>query len=95
MTIPDKLRDVILHPLTAGTVVLSALASTLGPLAPLWDFLGATAGTWFPIVAVSAGTILPNIGYGKLGTLLLVSAGVLYVAIYTDRFIDRIQERFL
>lgn len=84
--------DYLWHPLTALSVIGSLVLSTLGAFGPVWDFIGASSGTWFPLVAVTAGTILPNVGFAELGTTVLVSAGVLYAAVYLDRFIDRLQE---
>lgn len=86
------LTDILMHPLTAIATVGSALLAVVPAGAPVWEFIGATAGTWFPLLAVSAGTILPNVGYADLGTTLLVGAGIVYVAVYADRFIERTQE---
>lgn len=85
-------EDILWHPLVALSAFGSLLLSIVPGLAPLWDLLGATSGTWFSLVAVSAGTILPEFGYGEEAQLVLLAAAILYVAIYTDRLIDRIQQ---
>ena len=90
----DELAQIVAHPLTGGAVIGSAVLSTIGQLAPLWDFLGATSGTWFPLIAVSAGTILPEVGLQQLGSQVLLAAAIVYVAIYADRLYDRIKERY-
>lgn len=91
----ETLAELVTHPITGLAVVASAALSLLAPLAPLWDFVGATAGTWFPIVAVSASTILPELGFGNIGSKLLLGAAIVYVAVFADRLYDRIQERYL
>lgn len=85
-------KDILLHPLSAISVVGSLLLSTVGVFSPVWEFLGATSGTWFTMLAVTAGTILPNVGYPNLGTQLLLAASIVYVTIYADRFLDRLDQ---
>lgn len=86
----DRIEAVLFHPVVALSAVASLVLSTVGQLAPLWDFVGATASLWFPAIAVSAGTILPNVGFPDLGTNVLLAAGIVYVAVYVDRFADRL-----
>lgn len=87
-----KLQELLVHPLVALSVVGSAALSLLPGAAPVWEFVGATAGTWFPLVAVSASTILPELGFKNIGTTVLLAAAVVYVAVYLDRFIGRLEE---
>lgn len=82
-------NNLLYHPLTAVAVVGSTLLAIVPGFAPLWDFLGMTSGTWFPLVAVTAGTVLPNIGFADLGTQILLAGGLVYVAIYADRLVGR------
>ncbi|MBX0323877.1 hypothetical protein EGH21_12635 [Halomicroarcula sp. F13] len=91
----ERLKNLVLHPLTGGAVILSALGSLgLGLFDPLWGLLSATSGYWFPAVATTAATILPELGYAELGTKLLVAAAVLYVVILADKGLDRAQKWF-
>lgn len=87
-----SIEDVLWHPLVALSAFGSLLLSVVPGLAPLWDLLGATSGTWFSLLAVSTGTILPEFGYGDEAQLVLLAGAILYVALYTDRLIDRIQQ---
>lgn len=85
-------KEIIWHPVVAISAFGSLLLSVVPGLAPLWDLLGATSGTWFSIIAVSAGTILPEFGYGEEASVILLAAAIVYVALYTDRLIERIQQ---
>lgn len=90
----ERLRELVAHPLTGLAVIGSAVLSLVPSLGPIWEFIGATSGTWFPLVAVSAGTIFPEIGLQSLGSKVLLAAALVYVGVYADRFADRLQERF-
>jgi hypothetical protein len=90
----EQLKELITHPITGFAVIASAALSLLAPLAPVWDFVGATAGTWFPIVAVSASTILPELGFGSIGSKILLAGAIVYVTVFADRLYDRIEERY-
>jgi hypothetical protein len=90
MTVTQETREVLAHPVTK----LSALVSVFGAwgfgfIDPLWTFLGATAGLWFPAIAVSAGEILPRLGYAKLAGPLLLGAAILFVTIQVEDLIER------
>jgi hypothetical protein len=83
-------RELLTSPLTVLAFVVSAIGSVgFGLLDPTWGLISATAGMWFPAVAVTAGTILPEIGYGDVGTQVLVAAAVVFVAVQLDRLADR------
>jgi hypothetical protein len=83
-------RELLTHPLTLLATVGSLLGSIgFGLIDPAWGLVSATSGMWFPAVAVTAGTILPEIGYGDLGTQVLVAAAIVFVAVQLDRLYDR------
>lgn len=85
-------KELVYHPLTALAVVGSTLLAIVPGLAPLWEFLGATSGTWFPLATATGGIVLPNLGLPDLGTQLLLAGGLVYVAVYADRLIDRTRD---
>lgn len=85
-----ELKELLTSPLTALALLLSALGSIgFGLIEPAWGLVSATAGMWFPAIAVSAGTILPEIGYGDVGTQVLVAAAIVFVVVQLDKFADR------
>jgi len=86
----ERIRTFLWHPLTA----VSLLVGTFGQLGfawfdPLWGLISATSGYWFPAIATTSATILPEIGYDAIGTKLLVGAAVLYVAVQLDRLYEK------
>jgi len=83
-------KELVTHPLTALAVIGSALGSVgFALVEPGWSLVSTTAGMWFPAIAVTAGTILPEIGYGDIGTQVLVGAAIVFVAVQLDRLFDR------
>lgn len=86
-------KDIAAHPLTALMILLTALAqASLGLFEPAWSLVSATAGMWFPAIAVTSSTIFPEIGLGDVGTQILLVAAAVFVAVQLDRLIDRAQE---
>lgn len=88
----DKIKKIVTSPLVALGAIGSFVLGVLPVAEPIWSFLAATAGTWFPIASVSGGVLLPELGYGAVGSTLLFMAATAYVTVYLDRFIDRVQE---
>jgi hypothetical protein len=88
----EKLKKAVTSPLTALSVVGSFALAVVPAAEPLWTFLSATAGTWFPIASVSGGVILPEVGYPEIGSTLLLMAAAAYVTVYLDKFVDKVQE---
>lgn len=89
----ERLKEAITHPLTAGAVVLSAIAQLgFGFIDPLWGLIASTSSLWFPAVATTASTILPELGYEAISTPILVASAVLFVAVQLDRLVDRVQQ---
>lgn len=82
-------QDLITSSHAAAATIGAAVLHLAGALDVVWQFLGATSSFWFPAIAVSAGTIMPEVGMADLGTRLLIAAALLYVAILASRFIDR------
>lgn len=86
-----NLNDIIHHPLTALAVVVSAIGQLgIGWIEPAWGLISATSGMWFPAIAVTAGTILPKIGFESIGTPILVAAAILFVGVQLDKLLERL-----
>ena len=86
----QRLKEFIYHPLTAGALGLSAIGQLgFGAFEPLWSLVSATSGMWFPAIAVTAGTIAPEIGFADLGTNVLLAAAIVFVGVQLDRLISR------
>lgn len=87
------LEEIVLHPFTALMLGLSALAQLgFGAFEPVWSLVSATSGMWFPAIAVTSGTILPEIGFEGVGTMILLGAASVFVAVQVDRLLDRVEE---
>lgn len=88
----QRLKNLLLHPLTTVAVVLSAVGQlSIGWVEPAWALVSTTSGYWFPAIATTATTLLPEIGYGSEGTTLLVAAAIVFVGVQVDRLVDRVQ----
>jgi len=86
-------RELLTHPLTLLATIGSLLGSIgFGLLDPVWGLVSTTSGMWFPAVSVTAGVILPELGFGDLGTQLLVVGAIVFVAVQLDRLYDRAKE---
>ncbi len=88
----DKLKKFVTSPAAALSVVGSFALGVIPAAEPIWTFLSATAGTWFPIASVSGGVLLPEIGFPAAGSTLLFMAATAYVTVYLDKFVDKVQE---
>lgn len=73
--------------------VLAGVVAMAGVLAGGFDLLAATAGTWFPMIAVSATAILPEFGYQRAGERVLLLAAFVYVGILAARFVDKTRDK--
>lgn len=83
-------RKLLKSPYTALAVIVSAIGQVgFAWFDPAWGLLQATSGLWFPIIATTASTILPEIGYDQLGTQLLVAGALLFVGVQLDKLVDR------
>jgi hypothetical protein len=85
-----NLKEALTHPISA----LAAFIGFVGQLGfgwfePAWGLISATAGTWFPLIAVSTGTILPEIGFEDIATPLLLGAAIVFVAVQVDRLLAK------
>jgi hypothetical protein len=81
------------HPVTGLAVALSAVGQLgFGAFEPAWTLISSTATYWFPAVATSGATILPQFGFPNLGTNLLLGGALLYVGVQLDKLVDKIQE---
>jgi hypothetical protein len=81
------------HPLTGLAVAVSTLGTlSFGWFEPVWALISSTATYWFPALATSGATILPQFGYPDLGTNLLLAGALLYVGVQLDKLVDKIQD---
>jgi hypothetical protein len=86
-------RELLTHPLTLLATVGSLLGSIgFGLIDPVWGLVSTTSGMWFPAVSVTAGVLLPELGFGDLGTQILVAGAIVFVAVQVDRLYDRAAE---
>jgi len=89
----DRTKELLAHPLTALAVLLSAVGSAgVGLFEPAWGLLSTTAGMWFPAIAVSAGTLLPELGLGDIGNQILLAAAIVFVAVQLDKLYGRVAD---
>ena len=89
----ETARDALTHPIAALAVIVSAIGQLgFGALEPAWSLLSTTSTYWFPALATSGATILPEFGYPDLGTQILVGAALLYVGVQLDKLITKVQE---
>ncbi|GGN92264.1 hypothetical protein [Haloarcula pellucida] len=90
-----RLKNVFLHPLTAVAFLVSAVGQlSIGWIEPAWALVSTTSTYWFPAVATTATTLLPEIGYGALGSRILIAAAIVFVGVQLDRLIQRVQTFF-
>ncbi|QLH83222.1 hypothetical protein [Halosimplex pelagicum] len=81
------------HPVTGLAVVVSAIGQLgFGAFEPAWALVSSTATYWFPALATSGATILPELGFPNLGTQVLLGAALVYVGVQLDRLVDKIQD---
>jgi len=85
-------KELLYHPLTAIAAVLSVIGSLgVGLIEPAWSLLSSTSGLWFPAIATTASTIMPELGYEAWGTRVLLTSAIVFVAVQLDKLIDRVQ----
>jgi len=83
-----RLKEIITHPVTAGSFGVTAILQLSG-LLPIWDFVASTSSYWFPALATTGATILPELGYQEIGTTLLLASAVVFVLVQLDKFADK------
>lgn len=86
----ESLKEALTSPLTALAVFLSTAAATIPSLGPVWDLVGATSSLWYPLIAVSGSTLLPQFGFRDLGTTVLVAGSLVFAVYHADRLVDRV-----
>jgi hypothetical protein len=94
----SRLVRLIKHPWTMFTTGIAALVQGFGLADPfgmavgLIHVLGATAGTWFPLLGVlnAIGGLVEVIPKAAMQTLFIVGA-VIYALFLSDKLIDRIR----
>lgn len=82
---------------TSPVAVLAAVGSLIGSIGfglfdPAWALISTTSGMWFPAISVTSGVLLPELGYGDIGTTVLMGAAIIFVAVQLDRLWDRAAE---
>ena len=84
-----SLVDLVESELTAVRALAAGVVAFAGVFAGGLDLLASTAGTWFPMIAVSATAILPEFGYEQFGQRVLLLAAFTYVGILAARLVDK------
>jgi hypothetical protein len=88
------LVDLVESELTALRAVAAGAFAFVGVAAGGLDVIASTAGTWFPMIAVTATAILPEFGYAEFGQRVLLLAAFVYVGILAARLGETAKERF-
>lgn len=88
----QKIKEVILHPISFLLGLFSLLNYIFGTFEPLFNFLGATWGTWYPILTISASELLPRLDFVPKGTgdKVLIFGSILVVLVLIDKFGEKI-----
>jgi hypothetical protein len=93
MTVTKQAKEAVLHPFTQLGAFLSVLGGLgLGWFDPIWTLISATSGYWFPAIAVSAGEIMPRLGYGEMAGPALLGAAIVFVAVQLERIGKRLKK---
>lgn len=91
MTLATRVAELVESEVTALRALAAGGVAFVGVLAGGFDLLASTAGTWFPMVAVSATAILPEFGYAEVGQRILLLAAFTYVGILGARLFDKVR----
>lgn len=83
-----RLKEIITHPLTYGSFGVTAILQLMG-IVPIWDFVASTSSYWFPALATTGATILPELGYQEVGTTVLLTSAIVFVLVQLDKFADK------
>lgn len=89
MSVVDRLASEV----TALRAFATGAVAFVGVFAGGFDLLASTAGTWFPMVAVSATAIFPEFGYAEVGEKVLLVAAFTYVGILAARLGKKARKR--
>lgn len=84
-----SLLELVETEVTALRAFVAGVVAFAGVLGGGFDLLASTAGTWFPMIAVSATAILPEFGYEDVGQKVLLLAAFTYVGILAARLVDK------
>ena len=84
-----SLSELVETEVTALRAVFAGVVAFAGVFAGGFDLLASTAGTWFPMIAVSATAILPEFGYAEVGQRIMLLAAFTYVGILAARLIKK------
>ncbi|WP_415381468.1 hypothetical protein [Halosimplex sp. TS25] len=86
-------KEALNHPITGAALLLSAVGQVgFGAFEPAWALLSSTSMYWFPAVATSGATILPEFGYPDLGTKILLAGALVYVGVQVDKLLTKIKD---
>lgn len=87
------LEETLKHPYSAVVAGVTLVTGTLGYLDPLIQFVGATAGTWYPLVGIlwRLGDVVPSIPQEAM-TSLFVAGTVVYALYLGGSLLDRLQK---
>jgi hypothetical protein len=87
------LAELLEGELTALRAAAAGVVAFAGVAAGGFDLLASTAGTWFPMIAVSATAILPEFGYAELGQQALLLAAFVYLGVLGARLSGKVREK--
>jgi hypothetical protein len=79
--------------ITALRAASAGVVAFAGVAAGGFDLLASTAGTWFPMIAVSATAILPEFGYAEFGEKALLLAAFVYIGILGARLSGKVRDK--
>lgn len=79
--------------ITGLRALLAGVVTMAGVMAGGFDLLASTAGTWFPMIAVSATAVLPEFGYQQVGERILLLAAFVYIGILGARLVDKTRNK--
>ena len=84
-----SVRELLESEITGFRALVAGVVAFAGVVGGGFELLASTAGTWFPMVAVSATAILPEFGYQRVGERLLLLAAFIYVGVLAARWYDK------
>lgn len=88
----ERVKEALAHPITGLAFVVSVIGQVgFGMFEPAWALVSSTSMYWFPAVATSGATILPEFGYPDLGTKILLAGALVYVGVQVDKLITKVK----
>lgn len=87
-----NLVETLKHPYSAVAGGLAIISGYLGMLDPLLQLIGATAGTWYPLIGIlwRLGGMIPAVPKGAM-SMLFIGGTVVYALYLGDSLLDRLE----